>query len=206
MHYRRLLPQYDIAAFMFKIPIACIRVMHMSKVLREIPNRYEHTCFHQQCSLGITTHLNTHLYRIRHLTHRNRVTRISVSKLTLIGSDNGLSPGRRQTIIWTNAGILLIGPVGANFSEILIEIYSFSFKKLHLKISSAKWRPCCLGLNVLSVECLTLYPPPSCTILHSSIEWFITNFFFIWSCFFFFFFFFAVLYCIIHLCCPGSIP
>ena len=46
------------------------------------------------------------------------------SKLTIIGSDNGLSPGRRQAIIWTNAGtcILLIGPLGTNFSEILIEI------------------------------------------------------------------------------------
>ena len=31
---------------------------------------------------------------------------ICVKKLALIGSDNGLSPGRRQAIIWTNAGIL----------------------------------------------------------------------------------------------------
>ena len=43
---------------------------------------------------------------------------ICISKLTSIGSDNGLSPGRRQAIIWTNAGILLIGPLGTNFSEI----------------------------------------------------------------------------------------
>ena len=41
-------------------------------------------------------------------------------KLIIIGSDNGLSPGRRQAIIWTNAGILLIGPLGTNFIEILI--------------------------------------------------------------------------------------
>ena len=34
---------------------------------------------------------------------------IYVSNLTSTGSDNGLSPGRRQTIIWSNAGILLIG-------------------------------------------------------------------------------------------------
>ena len=65
-------------------------------------------------------------------------------------SDNGLSPGRRQAIIWTNAGILLIGPLGSNFSEILIEILTFSFKKIHLNMSSAKWRPYCLGLNVLT--------------------------------------------------------
>ena len=83
------------------------------------------------------------------LTHWGRVTHICVSKRTIIGSDNGLSPSRRQAIIWTNAGILLIGPSGTNFSEILIEIITFSFKKMRLKVSSAKWRPCCLGLNVL---------------------------------------------------------
>ena len=44
------------------------------------------------------------------LTHWGRVTHICVVKLTIIGSDNGLSPGRRQAIILTNAGILLIGP------------------------------------------------------------------------------------------------
>ena len=83
------------------------------------------------------------------LTHWGRVTHIYVSKLTIIGSDNGLSPGRRQATIWTNGGILLIGPLGTNFREILIEIQSFSFKKTHLKMSSGKWRPFCLGLNVL---------------------------------------------------------
>ena len=84
------------------------------------------------------------------LTHWGRVTHVCVGKLTIIGSDNGLSPGRRQTIIWTNAGILLIGPLGTNFSEIVVGIQTFSFKKIHLKMSSAKWRPFCLGLNVLS--------------------------------------------------------
>ena len=75
------------------------------------------------------------------LTHWGRVTHICVSKLTIIGSDNGLSPGRRQAIIWINARILLIRPLGTNFSEILIRIQTFSFKKMHLKMSSAKWRP-----------------------------------------------------------------
>ena len=75
------------------------------------------------------------------LTHWGRVTHICVGKQTTIGSDNGLSPGRRQTTIWTNAGILLFGPLGTNFSEILIGIQTFSFKKMHLKMSSAKWRP-----------------------------------------------------------------
>ena len=86
---------------------------------------------------------------IRNLTHWGRVTHICVRKLTIIGSDNVLSPGRRQAIIWTNAGILLIGPLGTNFSEILIEIQTFSMKKMHLKMSSAKRWPFSLVLNVL---------------------------------------------------------
>ena len=83
------------------------------------------------------------------------MTHICVGKLTNIGSDNGLSPGRRQAIIWTNAGILLIGPLGTNFSEFLIVIYACSFNKMHLKMSSAKWRPFFLGLNVLIIPMLT---------------------------------------------------
>ena len=75
------------------------------------------------------------------LTHCGRVTHICVGNLIIIGSDNGLSPGRRQAIIWTNAGILLIGPSGTNFGEILIGIETFQFKKMHLKMSSVKWRP-----------------------------------------------------------------
>ena len=81
------------------------------------------------------------------LTHWGRVTHICVSKLTIIGSDNGLSPGRRQAIIWTNAGILLIRTSRTNF-----EIHTFSFKKMHLKMSSGKWRPFCLGLNELKLH------------------------------------------------------
>ena len=83
------------------------------------------------------------------LTHWGRVTHICVNKLTIIGSDNGLSPNRYQAIIWTNGGILLIRPLGTNFSEILIEILTFSFKEMLLKVSSAERRPFCLGLNVL---------------------------------------------------------
>ena len=83
------------------------------------------------------------------LTHWGRVTHICVGNLTTIASDNGLSPDWRQAIVWTNAGILLIGPLGINFSEISMEIQTFSFRKMRLKTSSAKWRPSCLGLNVL---------------------------------------------------------
>ena len=65
---------------------------------------------------------------------------VCVSKLSIIGSDNGLSPGRR---------ILLIGPIGTNFCEILIKVHAFSLKKMHLNMSSGKWRPSRPGLSVL---------------------------------------------------------
>ena len=84
------------------------------------------------------------------LTHWGRVTHICVSRLTITGSDNGLSPGRRQAIIWTNAGILSTGPLGTNFIENLFKILPFPFTKMRLKVSSVKWRPFCLGLNVLT--------------------------------------------------------
>ena len=87
------------------------------------------------------------------LTHWGRVTHICVSKLIIIGSDNGLSPGRRQAIIWTNAGIMSIGTLGTNFSAILIDILRLSLKKMRLKRSSSKWRLFCLDLKELRFRC-----------------------------------------------------
>ena len=71
---------------------------------------------------------------------------ISVGNLTIIGSDNGLSPGRRQAIIWTNVGILLIGPLGTNFNEMLTEIHTFHSRK-------SIWK-CCLenGVHFVSAS------------------------------------------------------
>ena len=63
------------------------------------------------------------------------MTHIGVNKLIIIGSDDCLSPGRRQAIIWTNAGILLIRTLETNFSEILSEIHTSSLK-MHLEMSS----------------------------------------------------------------------
>ena len=85
----------------------------------------------------------------QHLTHWGQVMHICISKLTIIGSDNGLSPGWRQAIIWTNGGISFIRPLGTNFSEILIGVQTFSFKKTELKMSSDKWSSFCLSLNEL---------------------------------------------------------
>ena len=59
--------------------------------------------------------------------------------LVSIGSDNFLSPIRRQAITWTNTGLFLIGPIERNFSEIRIKIQNFSFMKMHLKMSSDKF-------------------------------------------------------------------
>ena len=85
------------------------------------------------------------------LTHQGRVTHICVDKLIIIGSDNGLSPDRRQTIIWTNDWLLSIGPLRTYCSENLIRIQHFSLKKMHVKMASAKWRPTCLRINVLMI-------------------------------------------------------
>ena len=83
------------------------------------------------------------------LTHWGRVTHICISTTIIIGSDNDLSPGQRQTIIRTNDGILLMWPLGINISENLIEINIYSFKKIHFKMST-KWRLFHPGLNELT--------------------------------------------------------
>ena len=70
--------------------------------------------------------------------------------LVRIGPDNGFSLDPRQAIMLTNPGILLIGSLGTNFSEIKIKIRNFSFMKRHLKMSHAKWRPLCSGRDKLS--------------------------------------------------------
>ena len=86
------------------------------------------------------------------LTNWGWVTHIRVSKLTITDLDNGLSLGRCQAIVWTNARMLLIGPLGTNFSEILMEIHIFSYKRTHpFKVSSVRCRPFSLGLKVLSL-------------------------------------------------------
>ena len=89
-------------------------------------------------------------------TVKTWMTHICVGNLTIIGSDNGLSSDKHQAIIWTNAVILLIGPLGTNFSEISYAILIFPFKKMRLKVSTSKWQKFCLGLNVLRELCYTV--------------------------------------------------
>ena len=57
-------------------------------------------------------------------------------KQTGISSGNSLAPVRRQAIIWTDAGLLLLGPLGTNFSEIRI--------KIQFNLHSRKWFWKCL--------------------------------------------------------------
>ena len=59
------------------------------------------------------------------------------------GSGNALLPDQGEAIIWTNADLLSIGPLGTNFNEIQIAIWNFSFMKMHLKMCSVKWWPFC---------------------------------------------------------------
>ena len=83
------------------------------------------------------------------LTHWGRVTHMYVSIIAIIDSDNGLSPARYQAMIWIIAGILLNGPPGTIFSEIVIEFHTFPYKKVHFKMSSINWLPFTIVLNVL---------------------------------------------------------
>ena len=81
------------------------------------------------------------------------MTHIYVNKLTIMGSDNGLSPGRRQAIIWTNAGILSIGPLGINFSKKIYQNYNIfiqpnAFKSFVCELAAILSRPQCVKLHI----------------------------------------------------------
>ena len=66
----------------------------------------------------------------------------------------------------------IIRTLWTNFSEILGEIHSFSFKKMHLKVSSAKGRPFSLGLDELSKDKMNCDPQQRCSekSYHSSVN------------------------------------
>ena len=104
------------------------------------------------------------------LTHWGRVRHICAGKLTMIGSNNGLSPCRRQAIIWTNAGILLIEPLGTYFSEILILIHRIqefknsriqenAFENVVWKMAAMLSRPQCVN-GVVDATANPLYLAP----------------------------------------------
>ena len=105
--------------------------------------RYVYIYIYNLSLEDIWEHGNSMEIVVKLLTHLPQCHIYVSVKWVSIGSDNGLSPDWRQDIFWTNAGILLIGPLGTNFSEIWIKIQNFSFMKMHLKMSSGKWRPFC---------------------------------------------------------------
>ena len=85
------------------------------------------------------------------VTHWSRATHLCVSNLTINGFRSWLvgwpAPSHYLNRCWN----IINWPLAINFSESLSEIQIFSFKKMHLEMASAKWRPFCLGLNVLNI-------------------------------------------------------
>ena len=121
--------------------ICCQKRMKQIHYVPTFPHGWYHSVLlGAGCGKYIVTTADLHSMYIYCLLTLNSLTYKFVSKLANIGSENGLSHDRRQVTIWTNAGILLIGPWGTNFNEILIGIHIFSFTKMHLKTSSVKSR------------------------------------------------------------------
>ena len=89
------------------------------------------------------------LWELASLIHWGLVKHKCISKFTIIDSCNGSSSGWHQAIMWTSVGILLISTLRTNFSEILIEIHTSSFKKTQFKMLFAKCRPFGLSINML---------------------------------------------------------
>ena len=117
---------------------------------RNIPEKSVHTFHRLYLWFHFFSSLNTWFISVRKLTHWSRVTPICVKKLATISSDNGLSPVRCQAITWTNGGVLWIGPLNINFSEISMKIQTFSFKEMRLNVSFEKCRPISPGLIALA--------------------------------------------------------
>ena len=132
-------------------------------IISPLTESCKHLIFH---SLIIICHS---LCNMIWLTHWGRVTHICVVKLTIIGSDNGLS---RQAIIWTNAGILLIGPLRTNFREIYvwnsnIFIQENALENVVGELASILSRPQCVNRmsnrRYIWYELLTRVSHKSCT-------------------------------------------
>ena len=127
------------------------------------PIHSTHFCFTQDSNsllwfFKINNILRKKIPALQGLTHRGPVTHVSVNK-AITGSDNGLLPAPCQAIIWTKAGLLPFKPLANEFNWNLNQNKAFSFKKMHLKMWSAKWQPFCLSLNVLHNNIHNLVEP-----------------------------------------------
>ena len=112
--------------------LCCTRWQVSSYWSREKRSLYNRVWLHRVHIYDIST------YWSLELTHWGRVTHICASQVTVVGSDNGLSPDRRQAIIWTNAEILLIEPLRTTLSDMLIEVDTFSI--LENIIENVAWK------------------------------------------------------------------
>ena len=127
-------PYHDITMRHGKINSSCWIVLKITKdafTLRNISWIISSTedQIHNAATLHSIIHCQCHVCRCPgDLTHWGRVRHICVGKLT-IGSDNGLSPGQSQAIIWNNDRLLRTGPLGTNFSEILVKKSHFFFQE-----------------------------------------------------------------------------
>ena len=137
------------------LPICCVITKYVLELLYGHTNLKKlHFCiiskiFRFHCTLYSSKLFFFMLLQMIHSFNSMRPRCIyALATYITIGSDNGLSPIWCQAIIWTNVRVLSIGPMGTNFSEISIKIQTFSFKKMHFKMSSAKCQPSCLSLNV----------------------------------------------------------
>ena len=63
-----------------------------------------------------------------------------------------------------------LNPWGQTSVKFFIKIQNFSFMKMHLKISFAKWRPFCPGGDELRIMLLTM-PYMWCYIHRQEIDW-----------------------------------
>ena len=90
---------YTISPLLIWAPLTCENISQKGRLLGHI-------------KLRLISHVLSALFLgsmiIHGLTHYGWVTHLYISKISIISSDNGLLPGRRQAIIWTDAGILLI--------------------------------------------------------------------------------------------------
>ena len=78
------------------------------------------------------------------------------ASVTIIGSVNGLSLRQQQAIIWSSAGISLIGHFGTIVSEILIKIHisiqENAFENVFWKMVAILSQPQCVKTVYMHVD------------------------------------------------------
>ena len=86
------------------------------------------------------------------------MTQLCARKLTIVGADNGLSPGRHQTIIWTNGGILLICTLGNLKRNSYTYIQENEFDNVVSEMVAILSRPQYVKVNMTQEFCICVLP------------------------------------------------